>query len=134
MIVGLLGVVYVATKKTFEIAKTTLLAASINIVVNLALIKYIGLYAASMSTFAGYLITMIYRMIDTKKYLNIKYNWKHYIIAFAGIAFCTFIYYLNNRMISIIALPIIITIVLLANKESVGFIKHIVMKRIGKNE
>lgn len=134
VIVGVLGVVYVATKKTFEIAKTTLLAALINIVVNLALIKYIGLYAASMSTFVGYLITMIYRMIDTKKYLNIKYNWKHYMIAFMGIAFCTFIYYLNNRMISIIALPIIITIMLLVNKESVGLIKHIVMKRIGKNE
>ena len=35
VVIGLLGVVYVATKKTIEIAKTTLLAAFINIIVNL---------------------------------------------------------------------------------------------------
>ena len=63
VMVGLLGVVYVATKKTFEIAKTTIIAALINIIVNIILIKYIGLYAASISTFMGYFITMIYRII-----------------------------------------------------------------------
>ena len=74
VVIGVLGVVYVATKKTTEIAKTTMISAAINIIVHLALIKLIGLYAASISTFAGYLITLIYRIIDTKKYLNIKYN------------------------------------------------------------
>lgn len=132
VIVGLLGVVYVATKKTFEIAKTTMLAAVINIVVNFALIKFIGLYAASVSTFVGYLVTMIYRMIDTKKYLNIKYNWKHYIITVIGIAFCTFIYYLNNKIISLITLPIFIVIALLVNRDSVELIKSAAMKKLGK--
>lgn len=63
-------------KKTFEIAKTTMISAAINIIVNIVLIPYIGLYAASLSTFVGYLVAMIYRIIDTRKYLCIKYNIK----------------------------------------------------------
>ena len=50
VVVGLLGVVYVTTKRTSEIAKTTIFAAVINIVVHLALIHFIGIYAAIIST------------------------------------------------------------------------------------
>lgn len=132
VVVGLLGVVYVATKKTFEIAKTTILAAVINIIVNLLLIKYLGLYAASISTFIGYFVTMIYRIIDTKKYLNIKYNIKQYIVITISIVFCTFIYYLNNRMISIIILPLFCGIALWINKDSVSIVKSLIKKKVGK--
>ena len=45
IIVGMLGIVYVATKQTIEIAKTTIISALVNIIVNVALIKVIGLYA-----------------------------------------------------------------------------------------
>ena len=132
VVVGLLGVVYVATKKTLEIAKTTILAAVINFVVNIILIKYIGLYAASISTFAGYFVTMIYRIIDTKKYLKIKYNLKRYIIIGLGIGICTCIYYLNNKMLSVITLPFFIISALWLNKDSVGLVKDILKKKRGK--
>jgi O-antigen/teichoic acid export membrane protein len=47
VVVGLYSVIYVALKKSSEIAKTSLFAAIINIVVDLALIRVIGLYAVS---------------------------------------------------------------------------------------
>lgn len=134
VMVGLLGVVYVATKKTFEIAKTTIIAALINIIVNIILIKYIGLYAASISTFMGYFITMIYRIIDTKKYLNIKYNLYKYVKIIVGILFSTIIYYINNKLISIITLPFFICIALWVNKDYIVLIKNLIKGKIKLNE
>lgn len=134
VMVGLLGVVYVATKKTFEIAKTTIIAALINIIVNIILIKYNGLYAASISTFMGYFITMIYRIIDTKKYLNIKYSLYKYVKIIVGILFSTIIYYINNKLISIITLPFFICIALWVNKDYIVLIKKLIKGKIKLNE
>ena len=134
VMVGLLGVVYVATKKTFEIAKTTIIAELINIIVNIILIKYIGLYAASISTFMGYFITMIYRIIDTKKYLNIKYSLYKYVKIIVGILFSTIIYYINNKLISIITLPFFICIALWVNKDYIVLIKKLIKGKIKLNE
>lgn len=66
VIVGLLGAVYVARKATYKVAKTTITSGLINVVTHLGLIKFIGLYAASISTFLGYAVMMVYRYIDVQ--------------------------------------------------------------------
>lgn len=136
VVIGILGVVYVATKKTAEIAKTTMLAAAINFVVHIALINYIGLFAASLSTFVGYLVTMIYRIIDTKKYLKIKYNVVQFSIISIALVLCTYIYYLRNKIVSLIFLPFFIAFVLLFNKQLVkegwNFLNEKIGSKIGK--
>lgn len=132
VVVGLLGVVYVATKKTAEIAKTTIISAVVNIFVNVALIKFIGLYAASISTFVGYLVTMVYRVYDTKKYLNINYNIKQYLLIAVALIVCSAIYYLENLVVSLVFLPIFIIIALWVNKNILNEILKIAKKKIGK--
>lgn len=47
-------VIYVALKKSVEIAKTSMYAAIINIGVDVLLIRWLGLYAASLSTLLAY--------------------------------------------------------------------------------
>ena len=71
-IANLYGSIYTALKFTNKMAKTTIMAALINIVVNILLIKYIGLYAASISTLIAYAIIAIIRHNDVKKNLDIK--------------------------------------------------------------
>lgn len=132
VVVGLLGVVYVATKKTAEIAKTTIISAIINILVNIALIEFIGLYAASISTFVGYLITMVYRIYDTKKYLNIKYNIKQYLLIAVAFLVCLTIYYLENLMVSLVFLPAFVLVALWVNKNVLKEILIFAKKKIGK--
>lgn len=133
VVVGLLGVVYVATKKTAEIAKTTMLAAAINIVVHLALIKFVGLYAASISTFVGYGSTMVFRIIDTKKYLKIKYDVKQFVGTGIALAICSYIYYLDNKVVSIIFLPFFLAAAYIFNRETVnGVVKTVDQKIEGK--
>lgn len=132
VVVGLLGVVYVATKKTVEIAKTTIVSAIINIFVNVALIKFIGLYAASISTFVGYLVTMVYRIYDTKKYLNIRYNIKQYLLITVALVVCSIIYYLENLVVSLVFLPVFVLMALWVNKNVLNEMLVFVKKKIGK--
>lgn len=123
VVIGFLGVVYVAEKKTLEIAKTTILSAVINIVLHILLIKHLGLYAASISTFVSYFITMIYRLIDTKRYIKITYDLKKCGILILANVFSIYIYYVNNRLMSIILLPVFILILIFVNSDLISSIR-----------
>lgn len=79
-IAGYLGGVYVAYKKTTSVGITTALAAVCNLVFDIATIQWIGLYAASGSTLISYLFLCVYRMIDLKKFVDIKYDMKRIIV------------------------------------------------------
>lgn len=72
-----LGGIYVAYMKTKSVGITTAAAAACNLIVDLALIRFIGLYAASGSTLVSYLFLMIYRMIDVRKIVSLKYDFKN---------------------------------------------------------
>lgn len=74
VLIGLIGGIYIAKKRTKEIASTTIVSAVLNIIINLALIKFIGLYAACISTLLSYMIMSIYRYIDCQKYVKLKLN------------------------------------------------------------
>ncbi|HAB67546.1 MAG TPA: hypothetical protein DCE23_09295 [Firmicutes bacterium] len=72
VIVGLISVIYVAKKNTKAIANTSVFAAICNIVTHLCLIKFIGLYAAVVSTLVSYFVMTLYRIYDiNKKYFKI---------------------------------------------------------------
>ena len=130
VVIGLLGVVYVATKKTAEIAKTTFFAAIINVIVNLCLIKFIGLYAASLSTLVGYFVTMVYRIIDTKKYLNIRYDRRQVQRILILLTFSTGLYYINNKVISVVCLLIFVIGAYLFNKDICDEIINTVSEKV----
>lgn len=74
------GGLYVAYRKTKSVGYTAVASALINLMVDIVLIKWIGLYAASGSTLVSYLFLCAFRIIDTRKFLNIKYNYKHIFI------------------------------------------------------
>lgn len=132
ILVSFLGSVYVAKKLTKEIAKTSIIAAIINIVVNVALINQIGLYAASISTVIAYFAMFIYRWIDVKKYVSIKTN--KALIAVLSVSFLVAIitYYLKMKIISIVALLAVIIIAIYINKDSAKYLTEIVKKRFKK--
>lgn len=132
ILVSFAGSIYVAKKLTKEIAKTSIISAIINIVVNVVLIKSIGLYAASISTVLAYALMFIYRWIDVKKYVKFNVN---KILMFAltimyGITIFT--YYLKNTIVSAIVLGIVVVFAVIANLNSVSYLKQIVKNKIKK--
>lgn len=115
VVVGLYSVIYIAKKMTREVAKTSIISAIINIIVNIALIKIIGLYAASISTAIAYGILMIYRYIDVKKYVDVRINKRLMLSTFIMIIFIFFTYYTRNKLINSVALLITIIYSVLIN-------------------
>lgn len=132
ILVSFLGTIYVAKKLTKEIAKISLVTAIINIVINVALINFIGLYAASISTLVAWMVMFIYRYIDCKKYVELKANLK-IILPMIGIGIITLIsYYLNNSLICLL-IAIIVTIYTVAiNLKNMKFLLSSVKGKFAK--
>lgn len=122
VVVGLISVIYIAKKDTKAVAKTSIWAAIINLVVNLALIKFIGLYAASISTLAAYSIMSIIRLIDVKKYIKIRLDKKFIVsaILIGLILFAT--YYINNLYLNIGVMLLVIIYAIVINAKSINSI------------
>lgn len=133
IIVSLIGSIYVAQKNSKEIAKTSILAAIINIIINLVLIKFIGLYSASISTFIAYLLMAIYRYIDVQKYIKIKIDFKLILntIIISIIVFVT--YYLRITWISIISLIITVLYTIVINRNTMEFVVKSLKNKFSKN-
>lgn len=70
------GGIYIAHMKTKSVGITTLMAAVCNLVIDVATMKIIGLYAASISTLVAYALLFFFRLIDVQKFqpLEIKYS------------------------------------------------------------
>lgn len=132
VLIGLIGGIYVAKKKSKAIANTTIASAIINILINLLLIKFIGLYAASISTLLSYLIMGIYRYIDCKKYINIKVNFKSLGIFSIIFFISSLIYYINNFYFNIINLLFVIFYTIAVNKKIIYKIFGLLKKKLIK--
>ena len=135
VLVGLLSVIYIAKKDTKAVAETSFVAAFINAVVNLALIKFIGLYAASVSTLVAYAVLGINRYFDVrKKYMKISLNFKDTILTTIMLAIVFLTYYLKNNIFIAISMVISIIYALFINRNSFGFIKKLLMTKLKKNK
>lgn len=69
-----LGTNYVAMKKTNGALKTTIVGAVVNILLNFAFIKIMGMNGAAVATMISFAVTWIYRTIDTKEFVDIYYR------------------------------------------------------------
>lgn len=76
------GGIYIVQKNTKKNGVTTSIAAFINVVVNLAFIKYIGLYAAVLSTLVSYICLFLIRFIDIRKEIKFSFDRKIYFYLF----------------------------------------------------
>lgn len=119
VIVGLYSTIYVALKKSVEIAKTSLGAALINIVVNITLIHFIGIYAASFSTLIAYFVMMVYRYLDLKKYKNIPLKLRNIWMTSMMATIVLICYYVNNPITNIFSIIVVSFYVLITNKEMI---------------
>ena len=117
IMISLYGGIYIALKKTKEIANTTIISAIINLIVNLLFIKIIGLYAACISTLISYFLMSIYRYFDLKKYMKLNIDFKR-IIIFTIVYISSMILYLyNNLLLNIVILIFSIFYSFIVNKE-----------------
>ena len=137
VVVGLLSVIYIANKNTKAVARTSMIGAIINLIVHLGMIKFIGLYAASISTLVAYFIMAIYRYYDVKKYIKIKIDTKFVFISGIIIIMELIIYYAKNICLNFIGLSIVLIYAVVVNKKIINAFykssKNKILKILNKN-
>lgn len=75
-----LSSIYEAAQKTTHSMTSSVMGAAVNIVLNIFLIKIIGIAGAAIATLASYIAVFVYRIIDTKKYLYMKVYWAKIVV------------------------------------------------------
>lgn len=122
VIVGLYSAIYIALKKTGAVAKTSTIVAIINLSVNLALIPFVGLYAASLSTLTAFAVMMVYRYFDVKKYVTVSLKHSAIIKVILVGSITTATYYIGHVWLNLFALLLAVAFSL---RENWNFLKGI---------
>lgn len=131
-IVSIYSSIYVAKKMTKQVASTSFLAALINIVVDLVLIRFIGLYAAALSTAIAYIVMSVYRSIDLRKIIKIKYDKKLLLSIILVFTLSILFYYQKNIGFIILNMITAVLYSIMVNKKLIILIKNKTKKLILK--
>lgn len=107
------GGVFSAYKETKILGTTSTYAAIINLVVDLALFKFIGVYAAAISTLASSLFLYLYRKYKMKKFFNAYEKNDAGILAVFVVLLGMF--YLNSSALNLVAIVLALAVSLIFN-------------------
>lgn len=112
-----LGGIYLAFKASKNVGFTTIGAAVINIIVDISLINFIGLYAASVSTLVSYICLFIFRSVNIRKLTTIKYNFKTFTVILLIMIAEVILFYQRTLVFNIINAVLGYSVCLLLNKS-----------------
>ena len=116
MLAQFYGSIYIANMNSKKSGVTTTYAAVANIVIHLLLIKFIGLYAASISTLISYFLLFLIRYIDINKHFALRFD-KKSIICILFLMYFVIIVYINNFYFNIFNLLLSFFLFLVFNKS-----------------
>ncbi len=120
-----LGIGYQVAKETKRSASSTILAAIVNIIVNIALINIIGLHAATLSTLVSYVFLFALRVHHCKKYFTLNINWCKFILLFLVALISVIVGYFGSFLVLILELFIGLLFFIYCNKS---FLKKVLSK------
>lgn len=133
VVVGLISVIYVAKKNTKAIANTSIISAILNIVINVALVKFTGLYAAVIATFVAFFTMSIYRLYDIKKkYFKITIDKSLIVKTIIILLIILPAYFINNLYFNIFSLLLAIIFAWDLNKKSIKPILNMIKAKVKK--
>lgn len=93
---GNLGSLYSVFKSTNGALYSTIIGAGTNIVLNFAVIPIIGIYGAALTTLIGYIVTLIYRWFDVKKFVHLKLKKTDLLLCFGTLIIQFALYYFEG--------------------------------------
>ena len=128
-----LGGIYVAHKKTKNVGMTTIIAAAINLIIDLLFVKKIGLFAASISTLVSYLFLFIYRMFNVRRFQVIKYDYAKISLFIGTLVFMCILCWMNTLSFNIINVVIGFAFALLINRKIATDILNIFKNKLGRH-
>lgn len=131
-IAGYYGGIFTAYKDTKVMGVTTIIGALINLFVDLLLIKYIGIWAAAVSTLMSTMFVYIFRRVKLRKYVNLNENKIYFILSWISLIITLFSYYSKNLILQILALMVIIGYCIFLNRMIISIFYKKFKKIINK--
>lgn len=128
-IASFMGGIYVAHKRTKNVGITTMLAAVCNLVIDLASVHSIGIYAASISTLVSYALLSVYRMHDVKRFQKIRYNYRKISLCLILLTVMCILCWINTSVVNIVNLVVGCIFALYINRRLVKSILQSVKSR-----
>ncbi|MCH5298562.1 MAG: oligosaccharide flippase family protein [Ruminococcus sp.] len=125
-----MGGIYVAHKKTKSVGITTVVAAIINLAIDLIFVNLIGIYAGSISTLVSYAVLLVYRMLDVQKIEKIAYPYRKMIAILGCLVAMSVLLVQRNLVCDIINVIFGFAVVLIFNREMIKSLFMFGLKKI----
>ncbi len=130
------GIGYLGSKKTKGAFSTTIYGALSTLLISFVLIPKIGLLGSSIGILGGYLIMLIVRIFQTKKYFRINYNFRELTFYHLMVGICILFLFFDNILIQILNILFSIGIALYLNRNEVrkNYNKFVSSKIVAKSK
>ena len=99
-----MGSVYVASRKSVRSMTTAGIGAAVNVILNIILIKTMGLHGAALAAFVSFLIIFIIRAIDTKRIIKMDMKLPKMLINSVLLIGMSFVIFLTENIVMYYAL------------------------------
>ena len=115
---GFIGANYIAAKETKGVFKTSVIGGIINLIANVILIPLIGINGAGLATMISFFAMWVLRVIDTKKFINLKVNVMNLVLNLGVIFLQTYVLFINlNITTNLIVQSLLFIVLLVVNKS-----------------
>lgn len=126
------GVGYLRNKQTKGAFSTSIYGAVVNAVLNVLFIRFIGLQAAAISTFIGFLFMWLIREKQNKEELGIILCWKEFLVLLVITICICIVSNLTMFLINCVLFVIGVLAFLLLNKKDIILVVKLVRKKLKK--
>ena len=111
---GYLGGIFSAVKDSKIFARSTLIGAVVNIILNIIMVYTAGAIGAAIATLISYIVIWVVRVLNSKKYVKIKFRFKRDFIAYAVlVAQSVLLFVVSNSIVLYISEFVCMAILLL---------------------
>lgn len=131
---GFYGGIFSAFKETKIMGISTVVGAILNISIDLFLIKYIGIWAAAVSTLISTFCVYLLRKIKIKKFTKLNENYTIYIFNNLILLLVMFSYYSKNSYYKLISLLIVVLYSSIINKKVIFVLFKSMQLKLLKNK
>ncbi len=121
---GNLGTIYTVFKDTKGALKTSAIGAAVNVITNIIFVPMYGMNAAAWTTLISYIVVLIVRWIDCKKFVRLKVPVREIAVYAVLVCLQLCLYYVPGVISYLIRIVVFAGSVFLNRKMLIGILKR----------
>lgn len=124
------GGIYIAHKRTVNVGISTMVAAAVNLLIDLLFVRLIGIWAGSISTLAAYTLLYFYRMVNCQSFQPIRINMKKQMGLILIMVVLLISCFMQNFILNIVNIVAAVVCFTIFNREIVVQTFKLVLKKL----